>query len=84
MREAATMHEHLMRQLLAGAIVLLIAFSAATPAEARRGGASDHFNSPGYQRALAESRKAYRLQIERQRAYEQHRARKRQPRTVRP
>lgn len=78
------MHGHLMRLLLAGAIALLIALPAATPADARRGGSSDHFNSPGYQRALAESRKAYRLQIERQRAYEQHRARKRQPRAVRP
>ncbi len=84
MREAATVYEHLMRQLLAGAITLLIALPAATPADARRGGGNDHFNSPGYQRALAESRKAYRLQIERQRAYEQHRARKRPPRAVRP
>lgn len=64
-----------MRQLLASMIVLLIILSAATPANARRGG-SDFMNSPGYQRALIESRKAYRQQIEQQRAYEQYRARK--------
>lgn len=71
-------------RLLLLAITLLILLPAATPADARRGGMSDHFNSPGYQRALAESRKAYRLQIERQREYERHRARKPQPRTIRP
>lgn len=72
-----------MRMILAGVIVLIL-LPAATSAEARRGGASDHFNSPGYQRALAESRKAYRLQIERQRSYEWHRARTMNPRAVRP
>lgn len=73
------MRERFMRQLLAGAITLLVLLPAATPADARRGGSSDHFNSPGYQRALMESRKAYRLQIERARAYEQHRTRKPRP-----
>lgn len=79
------MRERLMRMCVAGAGALLIWLAAAMPADARRGGASDHFNSPGYQRALAESRKAYRLQIERQRAYEQHRARRKpRPRSVHP
>ncbi len=41
-------------------------------------------NSPGYQRALTESRKAYRLRVERERAYEQYRARKLRPGAHRP
>lgn len=71
-----------MRKLYAGAIALVILLPAATPADARRGGMSDHLNSPGYQRALAESRKAYRLQYQRQQEYERYRARKLRPRPV--
>ncbi|MFZ5735044.1 MAG: hypothetical protein ACOY4O_20115 [Pseudomonadota bacterium] len=78
------MHKSLMRMFVAGAAGMLVWLVTAMPADARRGGASDHFNSPGYQRALAESRKAYRLQIERQRAYEQHRYERQRARKLRP
>ncbi|OQW57054.1 MAG: hypothetical protein A4S14_08960 [Proteobacteria bacterium SG_bin9] len=64
-------------------MALLILLPAATPADARRGG-NDFMNSPGYQRALTESRKAYRLRVERERAYEQYRARKLRPGAHRP
>ena len=37
-----------------------LALSATTPASARGGGAANIMGSPGYQRALEESRKRYR------------------------
>jgi hypothetical protein len=51
-----------MRGLIGFASLMLVAasgFSSATPAVAR-GGAPNLMNSPGYQRALEESRKRYR------------------------
>ena len=41
--------------------VMTAVVTMATPADARRGG-GDFMNSPGYQRALQESRKRYREQ----------------------
>lgn len=64
-----------MRQLLASTIMLLMLFAATAPADARRGG-NDFMNSPGYQRALIESRNAHRQRVEQQRAYEEYRSRK--------
>jgi hypothetical protein len=40
--------------------VALASFCAVTPASARGGGAANIMGSPGYQRALEESRKRYR------------------------
>lgn len=41
-------------------VVAVTEFSALTPASARGGGAANIMGSPGYQRALEESRKRYR------------------------
>lgn len=52
-----------MRCLIGFASLMLVAasgFSSATPAFARGGGVPNLLNSPGYQRALEESRKRYR------------------------
>lgn len=52
-----------MRNQILPAIFLLVAafaLSDATPASARGGGAANIMDSPGYQRALQESRKRYR------------------------
>lgn len=48
--------------LLAALVVLITAFvlTIITPASARGGGAANIMGSPGYQRALEESRKRYR------------------------
>ncbi|MBX9822300.1 hypothetical protein [Afipia birgiae] len=49
-------------RILAALMVLVAAFalSANTPAAARGGAAANIMSSPGYQRALEESRKRYR------------------------
>lgn len=41
-------------------LLILIALPSITPASARGGGAANIMGSPGYQRALEESRKRYR------------------------
>jgi len=49
-------------KILAALVVLITAFALSniTPALARGGGAANIMGSPGYQRALEESRKRYR------------------------
>ena len=49
--------------LIACLLLLSAALSSATPAFARGGGVPNLLNSPGYQRALEESRKRYREQL---------------------
>ena len=50
------------------AVVTIAVVTMTAPADARRGGGNDFMNSPGYQRALQESRKRYQEQYLRQQA----------------
>jgi hypothetical protein len=52
-------------RILAAIMLLVAAWAlfAATPAAARGGGAANIMGSPGYQRALEESRKRYRESV---------------------
>ncbi len=57
------------------AVVTIAVVTMTSPAEARRGG-GNFMNSPGYQRALAESRKRYQEQYLQQQQVDRPRARR--------